>query len=187
MRHGEGGAFGPEAARIVIALADHAPAGVEVTVFASDELQRTGEVVARAFEVVGITGVASQGNKDMGIDGRKDGHLGLGYDCALEAVDRSAWSPDRLQRLINAGSSGSLFSADADPFFRAQRIEASAVLTPGYSVLVVLDGTGSLRTHKGPAMELAPVDTVLLPFAAGETRLGGKFAAIRCLPPAAIE
>ena len=123
--------------------------------------------------------------KDMGIDGLKEGHLGLGYDRALDAVNRSAWSPERLQRLINAGSSGSLFSADADAFFRAQRVEANAILTPGYSILVVLDGAGSLRTHKGPAMELARGDTVLVPFAAGETRLEGSLAAIRCLPPAA--
>src|SRR5919201_6618918 len=55
-------AFGPEAAGIVVALADHASAGVEVAVFTGDELQRTGEVVARAFEVVGVACMASEAN-----------------------------------------------------------------------------------------------------------------------------
>ena len=160
-----GGAFGPEAARIVVALADHAPAGVEIAVLAGDELQRAGEVV---------------------IDGRTEGHLGLGYERALDAVDCSAWPADRLAPLFNAGSSGSLFPLAADPFFRAQRIEASALLTPGYSILVVIDGAGNLRTHAGAPMALARGDTVLIPFAAGETRLEGDLEAIRCLPPAPV-
>ena len=124
--------------------------------------------------------------KGMGIDGRKDGHLGLGYERALHAVDRSAWPADRLERLINAGSTGSLFSKDADPFFRAQRIESNAVLTPGYSILVVLEGAATLRSHRGPGLAVTRGDTVLIPFAAGEIRLEGNLRAIRCLPPVTI-
>lgn len=125
--------------------------------------------------------------KDMGIDGRKDGHLGLGYKRALDAVDRSAWSMGRLRGLVNAGSSGSLFSREAERFFRAQKIEGSAVMAPAYSILVVLQGSGSIRTHRSPGLEIRRGDTVLIPYAAGETRLEGTLEAIRCLPPVTIQ
>jgi mannose-6-phosphate isomerase len=125
------------------------------------------------------------------IDGAKEGHLGLGFDVALTALDHSAWDERRLHalRAPRPGAAGRpgvtrLLPAQADPFFRAERVDASAPVTfdPGYAVLVVVSGhgqvaypTGSLAVQRGA--------TVLVPYAAGPTTLEGDLQALRCRPP----
>ena len=121
--------------------------------------------------------------KNLAIDGRTDGHLGLGFERALESVDRSAWPDDRRMSLVNRGSGASLFSADADPFFRAHEVKGGDNLESGFSILVVIDGRGSLDASEGGALELRRGDTILIPYGAGESRLSGELTAIRCRPP----
>jgi mannose-6-phosphate isomerase len=124
------------------------------------------------------------------VDGRRDGHLGLGFELALGCVDRSGWSRERLAGL--RGGRGPdrpgverLFPAEADPFFRAERLspDPAARLEAAFSILVVTGGSGELETAAG-ALELARGDTVLVPFAAGPGEVRGRLAAVRCLPPA---
>jgi len=55
------------------------------------------------------------------VDGEKDGHLGLGFDLALQALTLNALSVDLVERLIikkafPARVKRSVFSAEADPF-----------------------------------------------------------------------
>jgi mannose-6-phosphate isomerase len=123
------------------------------------------------------------------IDGRRHGHLGLGFDLALGCVDRSGWAPAALDRL--RGGRGTvrpgverLLPAEADPFFRAERLrpDPAARLEAGFSILVVTDGSGRLGT-RGGALDLARGDTVLVPFAAGPGEVRGRLEAVRCLPP----
>jgi mannose-6-phosphate isomerase len=121
--------------------------------------------------------------QNLGIDGQKDGHLGLGFALVLDSVDRSAWPKERLASLLNQGSNGSLFSSAADPYFRANRLNGDNDLHASFSILVVLEGNGSLRTAAGASLSLAHGDTILVPYAAGESRLEGALGAIRCLPP----
>ena len=120
---------------------------------------------------------------NLAIDGRKEGHLGLGFERALEGVDRSPWPDERLKTLVNGGSGTSLFSSDADPFFRAHVVKARDRLEPGFSILVVLKGHGSLDASEGGTLELRRGDTILIPYGAGECRLAGELSAIRCQPP----
>jgi mannose-6-phosphate isomerase len=122
--------------------------------------------------------------KNLNIDGSKEGHLGLGFNRALDAVDRTPWSSARLSGLINAGRDGRLFPAAADPFFRARRLEAGSSLSPGFSIIVVTEGKGSLRYSEGET-HVGNGDTVLIPYGAGEVQLNGTVLAIQCLPPAA--
>lgn len=110
------------------------------------------------------------------------GHLGLGYDTALDCVERRAQSPDRLVRRTQASTGGSvdLFGAQADPFFRADRLHVSGTtaLEPSFGVFVVLEGAGTLgpvAVHRG--------STVVVPHAAGEVVVTGDVVAIRCRPP----
>ena len=125
------------------------------------------------------------------IDGPAEGHLGLGFDLALEAVDRSAWDAERLARLSTprSGEDGRpgvevLFPSEADPFFRAERIRpAPSTMPRGFSVLIVTEGDGTLEHARG-AMPLTRGDTVLVPFAAGECTLSGTMEVLRCMPPA---
>jgi mannose-6-phosphate isomerase len=133
--------------------------------------------------------------KDLAIDGARDGHLGLGFDIALQALDRDAWSTERLRGLgigsaqSAAGGTGvhRLFVDDADPFFRAERIrtDASVALDPQYAIVVVLTGHGRLETAAGEVTEVSKGDTLLIPFAAGAVRLQGPIDCIRCMPPRA--
>src|SRR5919204_1799608 len=68
------------------------------------------------------------------IDGRADGHLALGFDVALQCVDRSGWRPEALARLRRGRRDGRpvgpgrdlLLPAEADPFFRAERLQPAA-------------------------------------------------------------
>jgi mannose-6-phosphate isomerase len=109
-------------------------------------------------------------------------HLGLGWDAALAAVDRSAADPATFVSEPGAG----LLPAAADAYFRAARLRpggAEIEAEPSFAVLVVLDGQGALRTERGDELALRAGMTALVPFAAGATILAGELDAIRCLPP----
>jgi mannose-6-phosphate isomerase len=100
-------------------------------------------------------------------------HLGLGWDRALEALDRSAWSEERIAKLR-----GRELPSAAAPYFRAQRVRAGDTLDPGFSVLLGVRGEGTLGDtplHRGTAL--------LIPYAAGSLELSGDVEAIRCRPP----
>ena len=123
------------------------------------------------------------------IDGRAEGHLGLGFDLALGCVDRAGWSPARLDRLRGGRGPARpgaerLFPAEADPFFRAERLrpDPAVFLEAAFSILVVTEGSGQLET-RGGSLVLDRGDTVLVPFAAGPGAVRGWLEAVRCLPP----
>jgi mannose-6-phosphate isomerase len=123
------------------------------------------------------------------VDGPREGHLGLGFDLALRCVDRSGWGPAELERLragrgpVRPGVER-LLPAQADPFFRAERLrpDPAASLDAAFSILVVTGGSGRLET-RGGTLDLRRGDTVLVPFAAGAGEVSGRLEAIRCLPP----
>ena len=123
------------------------------------------------------------------IDGPGQGHLGLGFELALRAVDRSGRPPAELDRLragrgpVRPGVER-LFPEEADPFFRAERLrpDPAAALEAAFSILVVTDGSGRLETGGG-SLELARGDTALVPFAAGSGEVRGRLEAVRALPP----
>jgi mannose-6-phosphate isomerase len=103
---------------------------------------------------------------------KDDGHLGLGWDRALQALDlRSVDAP--ALRLPGA----------ANAYFRAERIGGGAALDPGFSILVGLDGSGTLGTEGGD-VPLGRGSAVLVPYAAGAGELHGDVTALRCRPPA---
>ena len=103
--------------------------------------------------------------------GLADGHLGLGYDLALTCVDRSAWSPARIDALRGASR---LLPEAADEFFTARRVHGGDTVEQGFAVLVVVAGTGHLGTQ--PARR---GDTLLIPHAAGPLPLTGQIETIR--------
>jgi mannose-6-phosphate isomerase len=110
-----------------------------------------------------------------------DGNLGLGWDRALRALDRSAWDDDRLMALRGPGAGRSLLPSAADHYFRAERVAGGDDLDAGYSVLVGLAGSGTLVTHGGE-LPLARGSAVILPYAAAAGYLTGDTEAIRCRP-----
>lgn len=110
------------------------------------------------------------------IDGAAAGHLGLGFDTALQALDRSAWPSDRVASLV--ARPGTLADA-AEGYFRAEVHHDGDTLDPGFSVLVVTRGAGALGGHP-----IAQGETWVIPFSAGPLTLTGDVDAVRCRPPA---
>jgi len=130
------------------------------------------------------------------VDGRADGHLGIGLDLALEAVNRSGLTVDDVLALAagrdqKAEINGQefLLPPAADPYFRAERVRpdpASAQplwMSAGFAILVVTAGRGKLVTQAGGAHPLRRGDTLLVPYAAGWSEIHGDIEVLRCRPP----
>jgi mannose-6-phosphate isomerase len=115
------------------------------------------------------------------IDGSTAGHLGLGFDVALDALDRSEWSPERVATLV---SRSDRLAPAADGYFRAERLHGGATLDPGYSVVVVLHGSGALSGGGQTVHSITAGQTWVTPFSAGELELTGRVEVVRCRPPA---
>jgi mannose-6-phosphate isomerase len=125
------------------------------------------------------------------IDGRAQGHLGLGFDLALGCVDRSGWKPAQIAGLHGpAGAPAgrpvtAVFPRAADPYFAAQRIRpgsGAVTLDPRFAILIVIAGRGLLGSERGD-VPLRRGMTILVPYAAGRTGIAGDCELIRCLPP----
>jgi mannose-6-phosphate isomerase len=107
-------------------------------------------------------------------------HLGLGWDAALQAADTSPADPGTF----TSDRHDALLPPNADPYFRAQRIDAAtAELEPSFAVLMTLKGEGTLSTEQGDTLALQAGMSALVPYAAGITTLTGDIDVIRCLPP----
>jgi mannose-6-phosphate isomerase len=111
----------------------------------------------------------------------EDGHLDLGWNRALEALDRTAWEPERVAEL-HAPAEGSLLPKAADPYFRAERLTGGSSLDPGFSVLVGTAGSGTLAMEGGE-LPFGGGSAVLVPFASGAGELQGDVEALRARPP----
>ena len=127
------------------------------------------------------------------LSGPEKGHLGLGFETAIETLDISGWDEERLKTIVKhtAGldePSVDLLASDSAGFFRADQLKPSAGTTlsldPSFAVLVVMDGTGILRTEHGGEYALTKGDTYVVPFDTGESTVEGDLTVIRCRPPA---
>jgi mannose-6-phosphate isomerase len=124
--------------------------------------------------------------RDFDVDGASEGHLGLGFEAALGAVDRRGRTEREIEALVVRGAaSGPALAAGSERYFRAERheIAGTIVLDPGFSVLVVLEGGGFLAAGDGHSSELRRGDTVLVPHSAGELMVNGDVTLLRCRPP----
>ena len=121
----------------------------------------------------------------FGINDPGEASLGLGWESALECVDRSRRDVAPLRGPQPDGRVARLLPAEADPFFRADRVAPApeAEIEPGFAVLVVLEGDGTLEPEDGEPLALRRGDTVLLPHAAGACRVSGEVVLIACRPP----
>lgn len=121
------------------------------------------------------------------IDGPTKGHLGLGFPTALGAVEKRARSRAEVGALVHrAGQPGSLLPAEADPFFRVERVvvQGSAELARGFAIVVVLDGDAVLGgPDADPPVVVTRGSTVLLPHAAGDIAVHGDGEILVCRPP----
>ena len=124
--------------------------------------------------------------KGYPIDGPRDGHLGLGYDLALTAMEARARTREEIAGLVRpAGFGASVFPSAADPYFRLERrrIEGDAEVDAGFAVVIVLAGRlevsgadGTATLHRGA--------TAVAPHAAGSLTFSGDGEVLICRPPA---
>jgi mannose-6-phosphate isomerase len=116
------------------------------------------------------------------IDGARAGHLGLGFDLALRAVNRSPRSIEQLRGLVRpAPREGSVFPAEADPYFRLERrpVDGSAAVAEGFAIIVVTRGdleVGGVAAARG--------STLLLPAVEGPLTVHGTGELLIARPPA---
>jgi mannose-6-phosphate isomerase len=122
------------------------------------------------------------------LDGPRDGHLDLGFDIALGAIDRRGRERSEIAGLVRATSAtvGDLLPG-AGEFFRAERWRAPGRWDAGFAVVAVVDGAGVLAGAGGPPIPLRRGTTVVVPHAAGELDLTvpDGIELVRCRPPSA--
>jgi mannose-6-phosphate isomerase len=113
-----------------------------------------------------------------------DALLGLDLDTAVAGLVRDATPEERIAALRHGRGDETLFPSEADPFFGAERIHVSGSreLTPSFSVVVVLDGSGTLASDAS-TVPLRRGSTVLTAYGDGALTITGELDLIRCLPP----
>ena len=120
------------------------------------------------------------------IDGLKDGHLGLGFETALTAVDISVKTREEILSLrTDAETQKSAFHIDSETYFRLQRVKVSGSETceSGFAILIVVGGNLGLWTKVGPELTLMKGSTVVIPFEDGEFTLTGEGELLIARPP----
>ncbi len=110
-----------------------------------------------------------------------EGHLELGWDVVLDALDLTAFDDARIAGLVAPAGGERLLPPDADPYFRVERIRAGDALDPGFSVVVGLTGSGSVTTASA-ATPIERGSALVLPHAAGPATVTGDVTGLRCRP-----
>lgn len=118
--------------------------------------------------------------RDFAVDGQADGHLGLGFDVALEAVETRARTPEEIDTLlVRAPSTGPTLALASEEYFRLDRVHTPATLEPGFAVLIVTDGVAEIA-----GLTLAAGSTAVVPHASGAAELSGEATVLVARPPA---
>ncbi|MFV0374044.1 class I mannose-6-phosphate isomerase [Microbacterium sp.] len=108
------------------------------------------------------------------LGGTTEGHLGLGFDVALEAVTRAGRSASEIAEFVMAApTSGSVFPPAADAYFRLERhpVDGEVLLESGFAIVVVTDGpleVGGLTAPRGTTLLTAASEGALAVSGVGE-------------------
>lgn len=124
--------------------------------------------------------------KGFDIDGSEHGHLGLGFERALDAIDLIGMDAPRVDELIvRDAARRSALPEGADTFFRIERVAADgdSNVPAGFGVLIVLDGDGELRGFWG-ARSVRRGSVLLIPHGSGDHIVTGTVRGVVCRPPA---
>jgi len=124
--------------------------------------------------------------RDFEIDGSQDGHLGLGFETALCALDLSECSDREVSALISHGASGnSMLPESSREFFTMSHhlVDGPLTLDQGFSVIIVTEGEVQLRCAASDTLELPRGSTTVVPFDAGTLEINGHGEIVVCGPP----
>jgi mannose-6-phosphate isomerase len=110
---------------------------------------------------------------DFAVDGSKDGHLDLGFDTVLDALNFNPIPTTEIEKLvmrerISGSSDLAIFTDVAEPYFRADYISGSNSIVPaGFGIFLALSGAGEIEFSNAPALSVVKGDAVVIPFSAG--------------------
>jgi mannose-6-phosphate isomerase len=122
--------------------------------------------------------------RDFDIDGSIDGHLGLGFDTALQAVETRARTAGEIAALVSGADAADLLPSEAAGYFRLERLGGQSTVDAGFAVLVVIAGSVRLIPVHGEPMILPRGSTTVIPYASGGFALDGDGLALVARPPA---
>jgi mannose-6-phosphate isomerase len=125
---------------------------------------------------------------DVAVDVAREGHLGLGFDVALQALRVDALDDGALDDLVlrREDADGNVLPAGARPYFRAHRLDpaqAGPEVAAGFAVVAVTAGSGRLVAGSAGALDIRRGDVAVVPFAAGRWHLEGAAQSLVCRPP----
>jgi mannose-6-phosphate isomerase len=120
------------------------------------------------------------------LDGQRDGHLGLGFDLALQAVNTRERSPAELDRWVLPGGEGrSILPPDSAPYFRLDRhvVDGFIDIEAGFAIIVVEEGEVKLTSAAGHSRRGRRGSTIAAPHAEGAITASGSGIVLVCRPP----
>lgn len=124
------------------------------------------------------------------VDGDKDGHLNLGFDTALDALQLGPLTDKQQGQIISRfestqSISHAIFKSIADDFFRADYLTGdSRRVEPGFGVFLALAGNGVMKFSNASAIGVNIGDAIVVPHSAGELSIE-NCAGILSRPPKA--
>ena len=124
------------------------------------------------------------------VDGDKDGHLNLGFDTALDALQLEPLTDKQQGQIISRfestqSISHAIFKSIADDFFRADYLTGdSRKVEPGFGVFLALAGNGVMKFSNASAIGVNIGDAIVVPHSAGELSIE-NCAGIFSRPPKA--
>ncbi|KAL3418783.1 mannose-6-phosphate class i [Phlyctema vagabunda] len=124
--------------------------------------------------------------RDFQIDGMKDGHLGLGFEKALGAVDKTKRTEKEISSLVTEeGKFGSVLAKESNEYFILERLhfDSEEKCKPGFAILIALAGRFDLIGENGNSLPIAKGETVVIPYATGNFSLRGKGEVLVARPP----
>lgn len=124
--------------------------------------------------------------RDYPIDGSRDGHLGLGFEVALSAVDMAGRTREEIEDLItDPDVDGPLGNHHTKDYFRVERhsVHSDSSFARGFAILIVFEGDLQMTTAAGDSINLRKGNTVVVPYNAGVFHLKGEGRVLIAQPP----
>lgn len=126
--------------------------------------------------------------RDFEIDGKTEGHLGLGFEVALGAVEIRKRTDREINSLVSRENEfGSVLVEDAGEYFVLERLDIQSTedCEAGFAIVILLHGKIILTSQHGKPMTLVKGETVVVPYGVGAIQFSGVGDILVIRPPLA--